>query len=423
MTTLKEYINKKGGQYIEEFDEIDGCGKKRYKVRYLCENGHECIKRKDAVKNNWCLKCLSNNISDAHKLAVDRGYKFMSNTYVNAHTIYSWECLKNGHKLDATYWSVRMGTGCQECLKIPYISYVDLIKNKGGKIITTAEEYVNAKTRFKFTCKEGHYCEMTGCNLRNDRWCAECQTLISERTCRRIFEYLFEELFPKTKAFTNPDTNYKLELDGYNEELKLAFEYQGIQHYQRVEAWQTEQGFQDQLIRDEHTKRLCEENGINLIIIPYTVKYEDLYSFIAEKFPENNFEKSIDYLVLDIKSKNLVVMDELRKIVDNHGGKLETKNYISNVTKMDVICKNGHKFQTTSSLLKRGNFCQQCNIHPISKKSIANIAEFCTNFNYELCSEYTKCTDIFQWKCTTCDTNFECSWTLMIRNKPHCAAL
>ena len=45
-------------------------------------------------------------------------------------------------------------------------------------------------------------------------------------------QYIFSPIRPN--FLVDPQTNYKLELDGYNEELNIAFEYNGIQHYKFV---------------------------------------------------------------------------------------------------------------------------------------------------------------------------------------------
>ena len=45
---------------------------------------------------------------------------------------------------------------------------------------------------------------------------------ISEKICRKYFEYLFNKPFNRIR----PSWLSELELDGYNEELNIAFEYQ-----------------------------------------------------------------------------------------------------------------------------------------------------------------------------------------------------
>ena len=62
-----------------------------------------------------------------------------------------------------------------------------------------------------------------------------------------------------------------LEYDGYNEELKLAFEYQGIQHYQYIPHFHRngKEDFEKQKERDALKDILSIENNITVIRIPY----------------------------------------------------------------------------------------------------------------------------------------------------------
>ena len=63
-----------------------------------------------------------------------------------------------------------------------------------------------------------------------------------------------------------------LELDGYNTKLSLAFEYQGKQHFERVEYFQRNKGdFEAQLERDQLTRDRCCANDVTLIEVPLLV--------------------------------------------------------------------------------------------------------------------------------------------------------
>jgi len=65
----------------------------------------------------------------------------------------------------------------------------------------------------------------------------------------------------------NPDTGYHLELDVYISEIRLAFEYQDIHHYQS--AWYADQPLALYQERDKKKKELAHAAGIDLILIPY----------------------------------------------------------------------------------------------------------------------------------------------------------
>jgi hypothetical protein len=62
-----------------------------------------------------------------------------------------------------------------------------------------------------------------------------------------------------------------MELDGFSEELSLAFEYQGYQHYQRAHFHRTEDQFKWQLQRDAEKRTLCLRQGVTLIEVPWDV--------------------------------------------------------------------------------------------------------------------------------------------------------
>jgi hypothetical protein len=97
---------------------------------------------------------------------------------------------------------------------------------------------ISLNERALFECEQGHLWFGTPVSMIHGKtWCPECASGTSERICRRLFEFIFpNHRFAKErpKWLTNPDTNRSLELDGYCDDLKMAFEYQGIQHYKFV---------------------------------------------------------------------------------------------------------------------------------------------------------------------------------------------
>lgn len=110
---------------------------------------------------------------------------------------------------------------------------------------------------------------------------------ISETACRMIFQSYTGKFFHSVRPefLRSPRTNRCLELDGYNEELRLAFEYNGIQHYEFPNRFhRTIDEFKIQQENDRFKEARCRELGIDLIVIPYTVK--DLERFIREKLEE-----------------------------------------------------------------------------------------------------------------------------------------
>lgn len=59
----------------------------------------------------------------------------------------------------------------------------------------------------------------------------------------------------------------KMELDFFCEELSLAIEYDGIQHFEQIDHWGGEASLLEIQRRDEEKNQACEQNGISLIRI------------------------------------------------------------------------------------------------------------------------------------------------------------
>lgn len=82
----------------------------------------------------------------------------------------------------------------------------------------------------------------------------------------------------------NPRTNRKCELDFYNEELKLAIEVQGQQHYVFPNSLHKTRGeWEDQVYRDRLKEDLCRYTGVTLVHVPFTVSQKDIESYIWQE--------------------------------------------------------------------------------------------------------------------------------------------
>ena len=105
-----------------------------------------------------------------------------------------------------------------------------------------------------------------------------------EIECRRVLEHFFPSYkFPNFRPsfMKNEITKSNLELDCYCDELKLAVEYSGKQHYEYMPYFHANKDqFRTQQYRDLMKRDLCEKNGVILIEVPYTVKIKDIESFL-----------------------------------------------------------------------------------------------------------------------------------------------
>ena len=117
-----------------------------------------------------------------------------------------------------------------------------------------------------------------------------------EMECRRVLQSLFRRPFPSQRPdfLRNPVTggNFNLELDCYNPELGLAIEYNGAQHYKYTPYFhRSKDHFLNQKYRDDMKRRICKDNQIVLIEVPYTVKNENIREFLVSELHKNGFLK------------------------------------------------------------------------------------------------------------------------------------
>jgi hypothetical protein len=107
-----------------------------------------------------------------------------------------------------------------------------------------------------------------------------------ELICKDTVEKIFNKKFNKIRSnfLKNDVTSQNLELDMYNDELKLAIEYNGKQHYEFVPYFhKNHESFLNQRYRDEMKKVKCDKQGIKLITVPYYIKHNQIPSFIYKE--------------------------------------------------------------------------------------------------------------------------------------------
>ena len=117
---------------------------------------------------------------------------------------------------------------------------------------------------------------------------------------------IFEKDFVKIRPdwLKNPDTNANLEIDLFNEELNIACEYNGAQHYKFSSLFhKTYDDFLLQQKRDLFKYDIINKKDIMLIIVPYNIKKKNLLDYIIHECKNKRID--IDIYLSKIKYDNL----------------------------------------------------------------------------------------------------------------------
>jgi hypothetical protein len=107
---------------------------------------------------------------------------------------------------------------------------------------------------------------------------------VNEERVRLILQILTGYKFVSTRELpwlVNPLTNRRLEIDCYCEELMLGVEFNGEQHYKKSKRFT--QDLEYRVYLDRVKEKLCYQNGVSLIIIPYTIPPRSLCPYIISK--------------------------------------------------------------------------------------------------------------------------------------------
>ena len=109
-----------------------------------------------------------------------------------------------------------------------------------------------------------------------------------ERLLRETLEEIFDKKFPNLRPswLINPATGSALELDCFSMEMMLAFEYQGLQHYEPITFFGGQETFKKVVERDKTKRELCKSYGVTLIeidsrVFPHTTKKKTLEKHIV----------------------------------------------------------------------------------------------------------------------------------------------
>ncbi len=277
----KEYINVKSKLNIE-------CPKgHKYSVRFNSfKSGHRC-----RICYNEKQRFIFNYIKNYIK---NKNYKLLSIEYINIRKKLKLKCPK-GHEFPMSFNQFKnMKSRCPYCnienQKHTFEFVKKYIEKQRYELISV--EYINAHNKLKLKCPKGHEYPVNFNNFKNGQRCPYCNIYRNQEKCRKIFEQLTNKKFPKTrpKWIRNPKTNYLLELDGYCRELKIAFEYDGIQHFEEHIFFHKHKNCSLKNIqeRDRLKDQLCLKNGVKLLRIKYKVKNKE--KFIKRFLIKNNIK-------------------------------------------------------------------------------------------------------------------------------------
>ncbi|MHA1489468.1 MAG: hypothetical protein ACTSRI_07415, partial [Promethearchaeota archaeon] len=260
------------------------------------------------VKGRWCPKCGHQNRMLTYVQAKASGLRngfYLKETPVTfaikmknrgekvpSEVPLDWVC-ENNHKSSKPSSEISRG-GCMTCFResqiITFTQAKEIAEKKGYSLAMTEKEFNDAikearkkgitpsVCKLKWSCGK-HTWPTSYNNMKSTAVCPHCRSRYYERRTRRLFKRIFglDFLYAKKRDVLKDGSHGNIHFDGYNsfkisgKEVKLAFEFNGYQHYKFPNFFHryNEKAFLRQRTNDEDKVNDCKEKKVVLIVVPY----------------------------------------------------------------------------------------------------------------------------------------------------------
>jgi len=389
--------------------------------QWECSKGHNWYAQPSNIKYipyGKCPKCSGKaklTIEQINTIIESKEGKLLSEGFQRGKDYIKIQC-KNNHIWDTQVFNIRHGKWCPHCggsfpLNINILK--EVAEKRGGKCLSP--EYTNANAWYLWQCSEGHTWKAKYGNIYSGNWCKQCIGSTGERICRIFFEQIFKKEFPSVfPEWLKNKSGRRLQLDGFNEELKIAFEHQGEQHFKKTTIYSKDDKSLHQRIKYDNIKRnRCKEKGITLIEVPEInkkIKVKELKEFLIKEFIKNGIviPLNIDQIEIDYNDayKTPLWKEKLNRqkdIARSKEGECLSDYYEGNNIKLKYRCKNNHEWDASPQKISLGRWCPKCSVIERANKKRGNIEEMqklaLNKGGICLSTEYIGCDDKLNWQC------------------------
>lgn len=353
-------------------------------LKFKCPNGHiHNTTWRNWSKGNRCPFCsgkAKKKIEAVIYSLSNDGYVFLSDSYVNSDTKFSYLC-PNGHYHETTWSMWRNGFRCPHCsgkAKLNLQNIKDIISKDGYQCLT--KEYINNHQLLDLKCPNGHIYKVSYANWRSKGYrCTKCSmhgTSLEEQELLMFIKSIYNgEVLHNVRYIIPPK-----ELDIVIPSLKIAIEYCG-------NFWHSERMGKGKYYHLEK-HQLCSKAGYQLITI-----FEDEW-VLKNDIVKHKLLSYINPVLLHVvQSKDCIVRkinSEVAKYFcnDNH---LYDYTY-NNVVNIGAFCKgNLIAIMVFSNILISRDLWELCLI--CSKIGYNTIGVFSVLLKYFYCNY--KCSELF----------------------------
>ena len=276
--------NKKEG-FIQKAKEIHGDKYDYSKVEYINNHTKVCIicpehgefwqKPIHHTQGKGCPYCGGTKklttkefVEKAKQIHGDR-YDYSKVDYISAETKVCIICPEHGEFWQTPHAHLN-GHRCPNCFGNIKLTNEEFIKRSkeihGDKYDYSKVDYISAETKVCIICPEhGEFWQTPHMHL-SSQGCPNCNTSKNSKIVQKVENKLndLKIIYEKEKTFDWLVDKSHMYLDFFLPEYNVAIECHGIQHFESVDFFGGNLGFEERCKRDNLKFKLCSEKGIKI---------------------------------------------------------------------------------------------------------------------------------------------------------------
>lgn len=346
-----------------------------------CRCGREFTRTRKVIlrKKNGILQCprcrykdqsdFQIKRTDYRSIIVKHGGEVIGEIPVKSKDRVTIRCLSHSLEFSTRAYNVAAGYwGCPKCSNryLPNLEeFRSALAERGAELLSCDIESSTIPLRVR--CDSGHSFQISINKFNNGRWCPKCSVgrSVGERISQQFMEYVFGHRFEKKRPVWLTFEGKRLELDGYSEELKIAFEYDGDQHFRNNTRLSVRVPLDERVRLDKAKDSICKSYGVKL----FRFKEHKNGRLLAEQFrsqhkestarePES-FSPSLKEAYAGLSKTK---MDSLFSELSARGWSYVSGEYEGINSMIEIACGRGHKTKRNFySIVSRGIFyCKEC---------------------------------------------------------------
>ena len=387
-----------------------------------CERGHFWSGRPQVIlRGGWCKRCAAekNGASQRCSFAVfqrlvrSKGGVLLTGQrdFTGNKTRVRIRCAHR-HEWDVTVASVRQQRSwCPRCAGV--VVSLEQVRSaaleRGGQLLERS--YTNARTPMRFTCSAGHAFRLPWNKVQSGRWCPRCSSsrYLGEEACRQFFERAFGTTFPKQKpAWLTGASGKRLELDGFNETLKIAFEHHGDHKFRAGTRFaRSESDVAALQARMKEKARICARHDVVLVEVRQVgtvVALDELPRLVIRQLQAQGVRiparaSGVRVTWADVHQRGAAELDRYRQLAYAKEGQLLSTAYLGSSVKLQLRCREGHTWSALPASISKGHWCAACAGR--KKGTIEQMRALATERGWRCLSNvYRRASAKLEWQCS-----------------------